>query len=167
LRNTFAFGNAWFAENIVWVQTPNEEIDALEAVNLRETAVLHNEFREMLNDFDSQIDSSATIKLTQYAPNKLNYELRSVHNQLVVFSEIWTTKGWNLYVDGQKHDLLRANYILRAALIPAGNHQLEMRYEPRVWAVGEKVSLASSLLLILLAVGIFINFLVKQKKAEA
>lgn len=167
LQNTFAFGDAWFAENIEWVQTPNDEIDALEVLNLQKTAVLHDEFREMLNDFNPLVDSTATIRLTQYAPNKLNYEFNSIQNQLVVFSEIWTTKGWNLYVDGEKQDLIRANYILRAALIPAGSHELEMRYEPMVWAVGEKVSLASSLLLILFALGILINVLLKRKKAEA
>ncbi|MDD4374128.1 MAG: YfhO family protein, partial [Bacteroidales bacterium] len=167
LKNVFAFGDAWFAENIEWVQTPNEEIDALEAANLSNTAVLHDEFQEMLSDFDPNSDSTATIRLTHYAPNKLNYTFKSGQNQLVIFSEIWTSKGWNLYVDGEQQDLIRANYVLRAALIPAGNHELEMRYEPKVWAVGEKVSLASSLLLILVAFGIVINAIYKRKKAEA
>jgi len=70
-------------------------------------------------------------------------------------------------VDNEKSDLIRANYLLRAALIPAGSHELEMRYEPMVWAVGEKVSLASSMLLILLTIGIFIHRLLKWKKAQA
>lgn len=166
LKNVSAFGDAWFTSDLQWVSTSNEEIDALETVDLNETAVIHEAFRESLNGFEPVSDSTATILLSSYAPNKLNYAFNSKLEQLVVFSEIWTSKGWNLYVDGQQHELLRANYILRAALIPAGDHQLEMRYEPRIWAVGEKISLASSLLLILLAVGIFINFLIKQKKTE-
>jgi len=167
LQNTFAFGDAWFVENIEWVQRPNDEIDALETLNLQKTAVLHEEFRDILKGFKPRIDSAATIKLTHYAPNKLNYEFKSDRDQLVVFSEIWTTKGRNLYVDNEKSDLIRANYLLRAALIPAGSHELEMRYEPMVWAVGEKVSLASSMLLILLTIGIFIHRLLKWKKAQA
>jgi len=167
LKNVFAFGDAWMPGEIVWVATPNDEIDALEATDLKNAAVIHKEFSESLKDYKPMVDSSASIVLLDYQPNKLIYEFEAAHEQLVVFSEIWTSKGWNLYLDGEKHDLLRANYILRAALIPAGKHQLEMRYEPRVWAIGEKVSLASSLLLILLVAGVLLNSIIKKRSVEA
>jgi hypothetical protein len=167
LINSHAFGNAWLAQNIKWVQTPDGEIDALRTSDLKTTAVLHDEFRLMLSAFNPQFDSLSSIKQTHYAPNNLKYEFTSEHDQLVIFSEIWTSKGWNLYVDGTKYDLLRANYLLRAALIPAGNYQIEMRYEPKVWIIGERISLASSLLLVILMVGVFAYQLLFRNKAEA
>ncbi len=104
--------------------------------------------------------------MTAYAPNKLVYDFKSQTDELVIFSEIWTQKGWNLFVDGEKHPLLRANYLLRAALIPSGDHVLEMRYEPAVWVIGETISLISSLALILLALGLLVKELLAYRKSQ-
>ena len=104
-----------------------------------------------------------SITLTDYRPNQLIYYFSANENKLVVFSEIWTSKGWTMQIDGQECPLLRANYLLRAAMVPAGQHEIVMRYEPKVWKVGGIVSLVSSLAILLATVGALIYSLKKQK----
>jgi len=106
-------------------------------------------------------DSTSTIALSSYLPNHLAYKYNSSKEQLVVFSEIYYSKGWNAYIDGQEVPYLRANYVLRALSVPAGQHDVEFKFEPRIWVVGERISFASSLLLILLLI-IGIGFEVKK-----
>ena len=112
--------------------------------------------------------------MEDYQPNKLTYRFRPAlrqaqgpqdANYLVVFSEIWTEKGWKMYVDGQEQPLLRANYILRAALIPGGEHDIVMEYAPKAYKVGNTVSFASSLIMILGLIGALI-YTFKPKKEE-
>ena len=81
------------------------------------------------------------------------YSSKSNSNQVAVFSEIYYDKGWNAYIDGQKVDYFRANYVLRALEIPSGEHAIEFRFEPQIFKIGERISFASSLLLILLLLG--------------
>ena len=164
ITNYRALGDVWTVSEIKWVDTPNDEIDALETIEPAETAVLNREFETVLQGFSGG-NPRAAIQLTEYAPNKLVYDFKSQADELVVFSEIWTRKGWNLYVDGEKHSLLRANYLLRAALIPAGDHALEMRYEPAIWSIGEAISLISSLILILLALGLIVQVVLSRRKS--
>lgn len=77
------------------------------------------------------------------------YSFNSTKDELIVFSEIWTSKGWTMWIDGKESPLIRADYILRAAVIPAGNHEIMMRYEPKIWKVGNTIQFISSLILIL------------------
>lgn len=164
ITNFQALGDAWMVSEIKWVNTPNEEIDALENIEPAKTAVVSREFEELLQGFSGG-DARAAIQLIEYAPNKLVYDFKSKADELVVFSEIWTRKGWNLYIDGKKNALLRANYLLRSALIPAGDHSLEMRYEPAVWEVGEMISLISSLILILLTLVLIVQAVLRRRKS--
>ena len=91
----------------------------------------------------------------------------SAADYLVVFSEIWTEKGWKMYVDGQEQPLLRANYLLRAALIPSGEHEIVMEYAPKAYTVGNTVAFVSSLLMILGLIGaLFYTFKPKKEKAS-
>jgi len=84
---------------------------------------------------------------------------------LVVFSEIWTEKGWKMFIDGEEQPLLRANYLLRAALIPSGNHEIVMEYAPKAWKVGNTIQLISSLIMILgLVAALFFTFKTKKEK---
>ena len=66
-----------------------------------------------------------------------------------LFSEIWYDKGWNAYVDGEKIPYFRADYLLRAAQLPGGNHKLEFKFEPASYYTGETISLIASILLVL------------------
>ncbi len=171
LQNPFAFGNAWIPNDILWVDTPNEEIDALGSTDLAHTVILHKEFVQQVGNYRLTDSILPQITLMEYLPNKLTYKFSGVSTGSttatypVVFSEIWTEKGWKLFVDGQEQPLLRANYLLRCALIPNGEHEIVMEYAPKAWKVGNTVSFASSLIMILGLLGaLIITF--KPKKGE-
>jgi len=169
--NHFAYGNAWIANDIQWVDTPNEEIDAIATTELQHTAIVNKEFEQQVGDYQVTDSIMPQITLEAYQPNKLTYSFSGVSagsttaNYLVVFSEIWTEKGWKMYIDGQEQPLMRANYLLRAAMIPSGEHEIVMEYAPEAWKVGNTVSFASSLLMILGLIGAFV-FTFKPKKEE-
>lgn len=147
-RNYETFGNAWIASDIKWVATPNEEIDAIANTDVRNVAIVNNEFSDLVGGFNAT-PAEGTIQLVDYRPNQLKYEFDSSKDEMVVFSEIWTKKGWTMWIDGVESPLLRADYILRAAVVPAGQHEIVMRYEPSIWRIGNTIQLISSLLIIL------------------
>ena len=161
-ENPFAYGNAWMVNNIQMVNTANEEFDALATTDMHHTAIINKEFEQQVAGYKPNAEEGS-ITLTDYRPNQLIYYFSANENKLVVFSEIWTNKGWTMQIDGQECPLLRANYLLRAAMVPAGQHEIVMRYEPKVWKVGGIVSLVSSLAILLAAVGALIYSLKKQK----
>lgn len=152
LVNKSAFGHAWFANNVVMVVSADEEIDMLGKNNLKNTAVVDNSFSSQVEGKNFVKDSTSSIVLNSYAPNNMIYNYNSGSEQLVVFSEIYYHKGWNAYIDGQQVPYLRANYVLRALTVPSGKHEIEFKFEPRIWVVGEHISFAGSLLLILLVI---------------
>lgn len=164
LINRNAFGNAWLVDEVRWVDTPNEEIDAIADTDVKNIAIVNREFEKDLINFKGN-DSHGVIEMKSYKPNELVYEFESSADELVVFSEIWTSDGWKMTVDGKEHKILRADYMMRAALIPAGNHEIVMRYEPGVWKVGNAISFVTSLI-ILLALVAAVAFAFKQKKTE-
>lgn len=164
LINRNAFGNAWLVDEVRWVDTPNEEIDAIADTDVKNIAIVNREFENDLINFKGN-DSHGVIEMKSYKPNELVYEFESSADELVVFSEIWTSDGWKMTVDGKEHKILRADYMMRAALIPAGNHEIVMRYEPGVWKVGNAISFVTSLI-ILLALVAAVAFAFKQKKTE-
>ena len=165
-RNPEAFGNAWLADNIKWVETPNEEIDAIGTTDLQHTAIINKEFEKEVANYHPT-SSEGNITLTDYKPNQLTYQFNANEDKLVVFSEIWTSKGWTMQIDGQESPLLRANYLLRAAMIPAGQHEIIMRYEPKIWKIGGTISLVSSLVILLGCIGAIIYSFIKQKTEKA
>ena len=152
MPNPDAFGNAWLVSDIKWVATPNEEIAAIENTNVKTAAIVNEEFRNTIGDFNPT-SGFGTIQLASYKPNELIYNFNSSKDELVVFSEIWTSKGWTMWIDGKESPLIRADYILRAAVVPAGNHEIMMRYEPKIWKVGNTIQFVSSLILILGLIG--------------
>ena len=172
--NHFAYGNAWIANDIQWVDTPNEEIDAIATTDLQHTAILNKEFVQQVGDYQVTDSIMPTIELTEYQPNKLTYSFSSALRQaqgpqtasyLVVFSEIWTEKGWKMTIDGQEQPLLRANYLLRAAMIPAGEHEIVMEYAPKAYKMGNTVSFVSSLIMVLGLIGALV-YTFKPKTEE-
>ncbi len=152
LLNISASGHAWFADNVVMVNSADEEIDMLGKNNLNNTAVVDNSFFSQVEGKNFVKDSTSSIVLNSYAPNSLVYSYESPTEQLVVFSEIYYHKGWNAYIDEQQVPHLRANYVLRALTVPSGKHKIEFKFEPSIWVVGERISFAGSLLLILLVI---------------
>ena len=163
MPNPDAFGNAWLVSDIKWVATPNEEIAAIENTNVKTAAIVNEEFRNTIGDFNPT-SGFGTIQLASYKPNELIYNFNSSKDELVVFSEIWTSKGWTMWIDGKESPLIRADYILRAAVVPAGNHEIMMRYEPKIWKVGNTIQFVSSLILIL---GLFVAIFVTYRKSTS
>ncbi len=155
--NVNACGNAWFVREVKFVKNADEELNALTDFDPEKTAVVDENFSKYLEGFTPSFDSTALIKLVEYEPNDLKYQVNTSKDQLAVFSEIYYDKGWNAYVDGKKMPYFRADYVLRAMIIPAGKHLVEYKFEPIAYSVGEKISFASSLLLILLVVGYGVN----------
>ena len=165
-ENPFAYGNAWMVNDVQIANTPNDEFNALATSDLHRTAIIGKEFEQEVASYRPQAEDGS-ITLTDYKPNQLTYSFSANENKLVVFSEIWTSKGWTMRIDGQESPLLRANYLLRAAMVPAGQHEIVMRYEPKIWKVGGIVSLVSSLAIILFAVATIVLSLVKKKEKPA
>lgn len=148
--NDQACGNAWFVSEIKYVANADSEMTALTNFNPKSTAIIDERFKETLTGLDISADSSANIRLTKYSPDTLNYESNSNADGFVVFSDIYYDKGWNAYIDGEKVPHVRVNYLLRGMKIPAGKHAIEFRFEPEKYYLGEKVSFASSVILVLL-----------------
>ena len=146
-KNYEAFGNAWIVSEIKWVATPNEEIDAIADTDVKNVAIVNNEFKNLMGDFNA-LPAEGIIQLVDYKPNELKYSFDSSKNELVVFSEIWTQKGWIMWIDGVESPLFRADYILRSAIVPAGQHEIVMRYEPSIWRIGNAIQLITSLLIL-------------------
>ena len=153
LPNANTFGNAWFVQDFKLVNNADEELEALGEVDLATTAVVDKRFKPLLEGFVPTADSTAQIKQIEYQPNHLKYQSNTSRDQMVVFSEIYYDKGWNAYFDGNKLPHFRVNYVLRGMILPAGKHLIEFKFEPTVYRVGEKISFASSLLVILLVIG--------------
>ncbi len=155
LPNEDALGNAWFVRDIQTVANGDEEIAALAGLNPRTTVVVQKPIAdEHLANFRMNYDSAAAIRLTHYHPDTMIYTYNAAADQLAVFSEVFypPSKGWSLYIDGQKNgDIFKADFTLRAAVLPAGRHEVKMIFEPATYYNGERVSLIASIVAILLA----------------
>jgi hypothetical protein len=166
-KNPNAMGNAWFVENIKWVNNADEELATLDSTfNPAKMAVVDVRFKDKLAAFKSIIvDSSNTdnIKLVSYKPNHLQYKSTAKTERLAVFSEIYYDKGWNVSIDGKEVDYSRANYVLRSMLVPAGEHTIDFKFEPKSYKVGNQLAIVGSVLLVLL-VGAAIFMQLKSKK---
>nr|WP_320039707.1 YfhO family protein [uncultured Bacteroides sp.] len=163
LQNPYAYGNAWFVENVKYVQNANEEIDALNTTVPTKTAVVSNDFKQVFNGVQTVFkDSLSTVKLTSYAPNALTYETSSSKDGVVVFSEIYYP-GWQAYLDGQAVDHGRADYILRAMKVPAGKHKVEFKFDPQSIHTTENIAYVALGVLILGAIGVIVIEVRKKK----
>lgn len=167
LENHHACGHAWFVDEVLPVADANEEIAALEGLDPAREAVVDRRFAEALTDADPGGAGKSVIVLQEYRPNYLKYRATvSSGKPLAVFSEIWYPKGWKAFIDGEETPVVRANYLLRALAIPAGNHDVEFRFEPASYRIGNKVSLAGSLILLLTLAGAGVVQFMKRKRNE-
>ena len=147
--NPTAFGNAWFVKNISWVNTPNEEIEAIGTADLHAEAFMDTCWRSKVKG-EIAMTQPASIELTNYAnPGNLFYESESAENGIAVFSEVYY-KTWRAFIDGEEVPVLRANYILRAIEIPAGKHTIEFRCKDELLQKTQIVSVVSSALIVLI-----------------
>ena len=162
ILNPHAYGKAWFVNKVQYVNNANEEIDALDSIIPTETAVVDARFKDVLKGTtESYKDSLSSIRLTSYAPNRLTYETNNAQDGIAVFSEIYYPDGWHVTIDGQPAELARADYILRTMYVPAGQHTIEMRFDPTSLHVTEGIAYGA---LALLVIGIIVAVLIAKRK---
>ena len=147
IANPYAMGNAWMVDSITYVGNANEEIDALDDIDLHHVAVARNEFKTVLGEGTKQ-DSLAAVALVAYEPNDLKYEVKTDKGGILVFSEIYYP-GWKAEVDGKQVEVARVNYVLRAIRIEPGNHQVRLSFFPESVDRTETVAYIAMALLIL------------------
>jgi hypothetical protein len=166
LTNKSACGNAWFVSELKPVQSPDEELLSIRTLDPKKTALVEKTFAPKVAGFQPRFDSAATIKMTSYQPNKLQYESNASADQFAVFSEIYYDKGWNVYLDNNPSEYIRVNFLLRGMKVPAGKHTIEFRFEPKSYYTGEKIALAGSILLFLFIGGaIFVDYRKRKQNA--
>ncbi|MCQ2251065.1 MAG: YfhO family protein [Bacteroidales bacterium] len=169
LINMNSYGNAWFVNKFDAVETADQEIGSLKRQDSRQTAVIN---KNIFKDYMSQLpkdqivaEDSSTIVLTKYQPNYISYDADAKRDRLAVFSEIYYPKGWQAYIDGKEVDHICADYILRALVVPAGQHKIEFRFDPTSIRVGKIIAaIASSLLILALLAYLYKVYVMDKKK---
>lgn len=160
MPNPDACGNAWFVDEVKWANTADEEMNGLNApqigdtasgpnaFNPRKTAVMRVKFKDALGGYNFGKDTSSFVKLDKYGLDDISFVSGNSRDGLAVFSDIYYEKGWKAYVDGKETPIMRADYVLRAIKIPAGNHKIEFHFRPASFYNGQKIAMISSILLI-------------------
>lgn len=166
ILNPYAYGNAWFVDNVRYVNNTDEEITALNTIDPTETAVVASEFSDVLGGVTAlNRDSLSSINLTSYAPNHLVYESSSSTGGVGVFSEIYYPRGWKVSIDGEPVEMGRANYVLRVLNIPAGKHVIDMRFDPTSLKITETIAYIG-IGLLLLGMILYIVILIRRYRAN-
>ena len=150
LINRYAAGNAWLVNRISLVENADVELQAIKTTNLKEDAVVDRRFADMASVAVTQHSPGDTIYLTTYEPNMITYAAELATERIAVFSEIYYKHGWKAYIDDIPAEHFRTDYVLRGMVLPAGNHTVTFRFEPRSYIIGNKVSLAGSVILFVL-----------------
>lgn len=163
IQNPYAAGNAWFVDQISYVDNANQEIETVGKIDLKHQAVADKKFEPQLGQAVTQ-GSTAMATLKSYEPNALVYEVNSDKGGVLVFSEVYYP-GWKATVDGVPTELGRVNYILRAINIKPGKHEVAMDFHPASIRITETVAYASyGILLVLAALGLFVQW--KRRKQD-
>lgn len=166
IANPKANGNAWFVSDLKFVESPNQEIKSIGVIDSKKTAVIASSDKKYFDGKAVQPDATAYINLTNYQPNQLEFKSQSKTPQLAVFSEIYYPHGWKFFIDGKEVPYIKADYLLRAVHVPAGNHDIRMVFEPEVIEKGKWISLICFGLFILLSgAGIYLMYR-KRGKGE-
>ncbi|MCC8088844.1 MAG: YfhO family protein [Rikenellaceae bacterium] len=166
-ENPEAFGAAWFVDNIRIVDNAREELDALSDSDLRTTAVVDRTFAGFVEEARPSVDSTDMIILTDYKVNHLTYKYSLSEDRVAVFSEIYYPKGWTAYVDGAEYPHFRADYVLRAMALPAGEHTVEFVYRAPKFTMLKTITLISSLALLAGLIAVAIYYVIGKSKSKA
>ncbi|MCE5348267.1 MAG: hypothetical protein LLG13_18530 [Bacteroidales bacterium] len=166
LVNPDALGNAWFVETPVMVNNANEELSTVNKIDPAFQAVIDNRFKDQVRKTEYPKTDGDMIELKSYKANELVYTSSAQGEKLAVFSEIYYPAGWKCFIDGKESSYFRTDWVLRGMVVPAGNHEIKFTFKPSSYMIGNKVSLASSILFILLIAGYFIAELKIKPKFE-
>ncbi len=151
-KNETAAGHAWFVKSVKFAKNADEEMQAISSFSPKDEAIVDERYKKMIGNDIAGFNPAATIELTSYSPDHMVYQTGSTSPQVAVFSEIYYDKGWKMLIDGVEKPYFRADYLLRAAEIPVGNHKVEFIFHPASYYTGEGISLAGSAILVLLLV---------------
>ena len=157
IPNPDAAGNAWFVEEVLWVDGAKAEMEALNYFDEKKTAVADKHFADKIPSILPQKSEGDTIYLTHYQPNKLTYKSVSRNGGYAVFSEIYFPWGWQITIDGEKVDMARVNYVLRGLNIPAGEHDIEFCFEPTSLRVNTAIAFTSIFIVLLTGVLVIVR----------
>jgi hypothetical protein len=147
-QNAGALGNAWFVSAIKYVNNANEEMSALDNFNPKDTVIIDKREQSKIL-YQPKRDSAAHIDLVANNNDKLSYKSSSSGDGLAVFSEIYYPDGWKAFIDGKEANIIKVNYLLRGLSVPAGQHNIEFRFEPSSFFIGDRVSLIIGIISIL------------------
>lgn len=157
-QNPNALGNVWFVKGFSLAKNADDEMRILDNLNTRDSAVVDERFKNIVGN-QPQFDSTARIVMKENLNDRIVYESKSSTPQFAVFSEIYYPHGWDAYIDGRKAEYARVNYVLRGMPVPAGNHSIEFRFEPRSVILGDKITMWLSILIhIMLVGGLYLEF---------
>jgi hypothetical protein len=154
IRNTNALGSAWFVDEVRWMKDADEEITTLGTIDPARTALVDQRFKGVVGEASLTADPSASATLDSYRANELSYTVRSQAGGMVVFSAIWYGPDWVATIDGQEVPHVRTNYVLRGLVVPAGEHKVVFKVKGRAFEASQNIALASSLLVLLLVLGV-------------
>jgi uncharacterized membrane protein YfhO len=164
--NPNAYGPVWLVKQLQFVADGNAEIQALDSTNLREVAVVQEKFKEAAGAAPVY-DSTASITWVENRNDLVVYKSSAASPQFAVFSEIYYDKGWNAYLDGKLVPHVKTNYLLRGMGIPAGQHTIEFKFEPKAVALSKTITTVSTILLLLLLVAGAVVEYRKKKETPA
>jgi hypothetical protein len=162
LINSNILGNAWFIDSPFIVKNANEELSMINTFNPAKQAIVDARFKDQITNVNYPVSPGDNIQLVSFRPNELVYKYSSQGERLVVFSEIYYPAGWKAYLDGVEKPYFRTNYVLRGMVVPGGDHEIKFIFRPASYFVGNKISLASSLIFIILVAG-YMAFTLKNK----
>ena len=164
-QNPAAYGTCWLVKGIKFVNSPNNEMLALDSTNLKDTAIINESFKTAITQLP-QFDSTASIKISERQNDKITYAFNATAPQFAVMSEIYYNRGWNAYLDGQKTGYVKANYLLRGIALPAGKHTVEFKFEPKSYYIGNSISFWCTIL-VYLTIIVTLFFWYKKKAGSS
>lgn len=162
LLNPKAFGNAWFVEDVSLAENANAELSSLITVNPAREAVVDISFADLVTSPKYPVNENDKIELVSFRSDELTYKYSGGGERLAVFSEIYYPAGWKCFIDNRESKYFRADYVLRAMVLPAGDHVVKFVFDPSSYKNGNRISLASSILLMLLLAGYGVMKLIKK-----
>jgi hypothetical protein len=159
-ENLTALPRAWFVKNLVVEKQPKKIWDILNSdrFNPATTAIVEEQVK------GTEIPEKTLVELKKFDLHEITFDLYTDKPAFLTVSEIYYPAGWNAYIDGKITPIYPTNYILRGVIVPAGQHKLEMLFEPKTYKLSLKLSLIGILLSILALIGGGILVFKKRKR---
>lgn len=164
IENPYACGNAWFVNKVSFVDNANEELATVGKIDVRHEAVADKKFQQTLGASTTN-DSTATVTLKSYEPDRLVYDVKSTNGGVLVFSEIYYP-GWKATIDGNDVPVGRVNYVLRALNMKPGNHKVELTFKPKTVVMTERIANTASAILVIILVVVTIAAYRKRRTTQ-